>query len=197
MARINVSGQWIDVSAPGLETARRALAGIPGAFEKAVAPALNRAIAHGKTVVTRKVRETYDVKYGAVQKTLQSLRATRRQLRADLISKGQAIPLAQFRVSPRRSTGRRPRKGLRVSVKRSGGEYLQQAFVGNWKGESEVLQRVGDSRLPIKRLFGPAVPSMLGEETISSVTERAIGAEFEKRLTHETDRILKGILGRY
>ena len=197
MARINVSGQFINVSAPGLETARRALVGIPGAFEKAVAPALNRAIAHGKTVVTRKVRETYDVKYGAVQKSLQTIRATRRSLRADLISRSTVMPLIGFKVSPRRTTGKRPRKGLRVSVKRSGAQYLQHAFVGLWKGEPQVLERVGESRMPIKMLFGPAVPSMLGEETVSSVTEAAIGAEFEKRLTHETERILKGIMGRY
>lgn len=187
----------VDVTAPGLETARRALLGIPGGFEKAIAPALNRAVMHGRTVATRKVRQTYDVKYAAVQKTLKILRATRRSLAAELQSTGAPIPLIAFKVSPRRTGGRRPRGGLRVSVKRSEGKRLAHAFIDQWQGEPAVFERVGDDRLPIKRLFGPSVPSMLGEETVSEVTTEAIAAEFEKRLLHETDRVLKGIFGKY
>jgi len=197
MAVINASGKLIEVSAPGIERARVALAGMPGKLERAIAPALNRAAAHGRTVVARKARETYDVKYGAVLKTLKILRANRNSLRADLISAGTVIPLIKFKVSPRTIGKRRPRKGLRVSVKRSDNKYLKHAFLGLWQGQMEVLEREGESRLPIKRLFGPSVPSMLGEETVSSVTKAAMAQEFEKRLLHETDRILAGIVGRY
>ena len=54
------------------------------------------------------------------------------------------------------------------------------------------MQRVGASRYPIAQKHGPAVPSILDNPQIAEAVVNKMDAAVEKRLHHETMRLLEG-----
>lgn len=59
-------------------------------------------------------------------------------------------------------------------------------------GHVAIVQRKGADRLPIKKLLSPAVPHMLGNETVRSKAEalayEALQAEIDKRIQKVLDK---------
>lgn len=159
----------------------------------AISNALNRAMNNVSSNISKEVRKEYVIKAKDVRETIRKTRATRSNLSATVISRGGAIPLDRFRVSPKTVQPRR-KKPIRVEVKKDGLKELLGAFVANING-IKVFKRVGKKRLPIKRLFGPSVPQMLDNEEVRDKIEKQGQEMFEKRLDHEINRILGRVGG--
>lgn len=163
---------------------------IPEGVAKAAVPAMNRASLAAKTFGIRKMMATYTTKRANIAKTIRMVKATRSNLVAGFSSKGTRLPLKAFQVRPSsRSTAR---SVLSVQVRKdSGGKGIARGFVNAVSGgKLAVLQREGSSRYPIRMLFGPAVPQMLGEAgVVEEIEERGTGV-LAKRLDHEIGRLL-------
>lgn len=153
-----------------------------------VSSALNRAVTNIASNISKEVRKEYFIKAKDVKQTLTKNKSNRSTLSASVISSGETIPLDRFKVSPKTVKPKR-KKPIKVAVQKTGLKELVGAFVADING-IKVFERVGDERLPIRRLFGPSVPQMLGNEEIREQIDREGQETFYKRLDHEIKRIL-------
>lgn len=148
--------------------------------------ALNRAAMNARTNAVNKARENYNIKATDVRKTITIRKANKNALGAMVISKGSTVPLIKFKVSPKKRT--KKRKAIKAAVKKGPLKEVGGAFIGDVHG-SKVFKRVGNSRLPINRLFGPSIPQMLGNRSVKEYIETEAIKIFDKRLTHEINRV--------
>lgn len=175
----------IRVEDRGLRESQRALRAIPGAFEKAIKRAANRAATQGRTASTRVVREKYTVKAKDVRPALRVTKASSNGLVATLHASSSPLLLSKFKFSPRRDTTGNRRKLVRAEMmkgRRATG--LDKGFV--FRGD--IWTRT-DGRFKIRRVSGSSVPRMM--ENQHEGVEEVIRNAFLKRLDHETKYILR------
>lgn len=162
--------------------------------------ALNRAAAAAKTEAKRDIAQEYYISQKNAGETMSISKASTAKLSAELRSKGGPIALTKFKYSPKRAV-RHTKKGYSPSVYSAGVEQSgglkplsgdPKAFIASFKsGHTGLMEREGSSRLPIKQLYGPAVPSMMkNERVIGKVQEKAMET-LEKRLDAEVNNILQ------
>lgn len=157
----------------------------------ALSRALNRAASNAKTNASKKVREKYVIKAKDINSTITISKASSGNLNASVRSSGERIPLIKFKVSPSSPRPKKPPKVLRVEVKKGGLKDLIGAFVANVNG-NKVFKRTTSKRLPIQQLYGPAVPQMMGNQSVTEFITTEAKKTFDKRLDHEIQRIMGG-----
>lgn len=151
--------------------------------------ALNRAATNVNSNIKKEVRKKYNIKAGDVNDTLTKTKASKNNLSATVRSSGELISLDKFKVSPKTVNPKR-KSPIKVGVKKDGVKVLMGAFVADIHG-AKVFKREGKERLPIKKLFGPSVPQMIGNEEVKKEIENKGQETFDKRLEYEIDRIMK------
>lgn len=182
----------IKIDTKELERIETMLTSIPSGMERATSAAINRTLSMTKTAASRKVRDKYNIKARDINGAIKKFGASRSNLSGRLHVKSARMPLSKFKVNPSRPSPKR-RKPIFVSVKKSGGA-IKGAFVADLdSGHRGVFERVGKSRFPIRELYGPSVPQMVGEGTIIKELEEEASEIVIERLSHEAVRLL----GRY
>lgn len=171
-----------------IELAQEMLNDIPKGAETAVARAFNRALITGRAAATKEVTKRYAIRSGDVRYTFRLKKATKSDLSAELISGGGALPLRAFSHKPKTDTTGAKRKPIRVTIKAGDTKTFTTSFVWN----NNIYMRLGEKRLPIKKMFGPSVPSMLGDEDIVDKVQDIMAEAAEKRLEHELNRLAEG-----
>ena len=189
MVYIEDSGQF------NLERANKLLAGIGGGelLRNALYNALNRAgVKARKEAATfaskeymisssgfkKHVKEKYHIHYGGGK-------ISGGVVSCELSFAGSVIPLIEFRTRYSRDGG------VNVSVKRGGGGNLDHAFIANLGG-TNVYERIGKSRLPIERKYGPSAAHMMMDEHVDEQMEKTVVDTFNARIEHEITRLLNG-----
>ena len=135
----------------------------------------------------------------AVQKTLQDARAegSRRVnarfvrdfatdkmrvkvsgLRGSLSVNDRRHSLTKFIVNPSTRPPHNPSGGLHVKVRRSDNEQMPRAFIGR----GQAFERVGRSRLPLRRLTGPSGAQELGSKHIAPQIENRISQRIQQEI---------------
>lgn len=183
----------VEVSDNALNKSRNYLVGIPGGFERALVSSFNRAIQHGRTVGTKEATSVYTVKPNFIRKTMKTYKANRRNLSAELVSTGPRLTLKRFHHRPTTDTTGNRRRPIYVNVKKgnSGNDIFQGFVWGRRKGI--IMQRQkGVNRLPIQQKFSVSPPQMLNEPGVTNRLSESMSNMVEKRLEHETYRILMG-----
>ena len=94
------------------------------------------------------------------------------------------LSLDKYKLSPKTP---RTKKHLTAAVRHDGGmkPLSPRAFL--WK--SHPFQRTGKSRLPIKKLVGPAVPQLVDNPGVVEHIQEEGTQTFSKRLRHYISRI--------
>lgn len=181
----------IEVTADMIEKAVRMLDGIPGASDKAVARALNRALASGRTAGVREASKLYTAKQSDIRADFKDTkRASARDLSAGISGRGSNLPLTKFLYKPRKDTTGANRAPVYAAVRKGGVKSLGgRAFV--WEEIGNIFMRLGDTRLPIKKLTGPSIPGLLSNEQVADAVVDKLAETAEKRLAHEILRILE------
>jgi hypothetical protein len=179
----------VNVDEKLLKDVQKKLKDVPKKAPNAISNALNRAATNVNSNVSKEVRKEYVIKSGDIKATLTKTKATRSKLSAEVRSDGNVIPLDRFKVSPKTIKPNR-KKPIKVAVKKGGVKPVLGAFVADVSG-IKVFERTSKKRLPIRRLFGPSVPQMLGNGGIREEIERQGQETFERRLDHEINRILE------
>jgi len=163
-----------------------------GSFSKkaptVISRAINRAAQNAKTNVVSKTREEYVMKAKDVRDTIKIRKATQNSLGAVVTSTGSKVPLIKFKVSPNKPRPKNPPRVLKAGVKKDGLKQILGAFIADING-NKVFERERKNRLPIKQLFGPSIPEMLGNESVKTYVEREATKMFDKRLEHEINRV--------
>lgn len=185
----------IQIDQKQMEELREKLGNLEGKTETAMYRAINRAVKKARTQVDRKTREEYFMKREFIFKSLDVDYARKGKLSAFIRSKGGAIPLSEFKTTPKKPTPKR-KKAIGVSVKRDGGtKYLDKdpkAFIAILKGDKVVAERTSGHRGPLRGLFGPAVPSVVKNEKVMSAVKEEAQKELAKRLAHHISQTLEG-----
>lgn len=159
-----------------LAQAAAAISHIPGAVDKAVKKSTRKALNRAKKEAISKVEARYT---SPVSIFTQSLSTKVTGSGGSLISKGAKNALEVFQTSPQ---GRITSRGvyIKATVVNGQGGVLPTAF--RKSGNISIYQRVGQSRLPIKKLKSVAAPSMLAVSEVSSpvmqVAEETLEREF-------------------
>lgn len=179
----------IDAGVEAIERADRLLAGVPGGIQQAMISSFNRALLEGRTAGTREATKRYTLKAGIVRRTMVMHRANKNSIEADLASRGRRLPLRYFAHKPRTDTTGANRREVSVAVRQGALKPLGQGFVYH----GMIMQRLGESRLPIEQKYTVSVPNILNNDEIVEVIQDKMAKSVEKRMAHETTRIL----GRY
>lgn len=181
----------IEINSRELRDVQRRLGAYQDKAPTVISRTLNRVAANAKTNIGRKTRETYVVKAKDINATMDVRKANKTTLNALIAFRGERVPLDKYRYSPKNPRPGKPPKALKVAVKKDGTKELLHAFVADING-NKIFEREGKSRLPIKRLFGPAIPQMVGNEEVRNFVEKEAIEMYEKRLDHEIKRVIEG-----
>ena len=129
------------------------------------------------------------------------LTATAASMSATIRSKGPMQEIMTFMTRPNQGTGAAAAQilasGSMKPLEMSGLKAFIATFVNeNSKGErtehTAIVQRRGKERLPLKKLMSPAVPHMLGNETVRG---QAAALAYET-LQSEIDKQIQKVLGK-
>lgn len=170
MIEIQVSRE----SARALEQQLQALGGEKA--HAAISRAAKRAATHAKKIGTKLVRQEYTVDSSSIKSTT-SVHG----------SQGGAV----FRIVGRRLgadhyKAKKRRQGIFVSVRKGSGDIVPRSF----DYSNTYFHREGRPRLPIARIFGPAVPQLFGNEAIKEEIAEAAMQKYEERVRHEVGRLM-------
>ncbi len=126
---------------------------------------VNKIALSARTQMAREAAREYFIGVGKARKTISiTKKAAINSLKAQITSVEIPILWRILKYRPRKYSIKAVKKKIRVQVKRSGGgATLDRAFVmAIGKGDSVgVFERKKETRYPIRKLFGPSVPSML------------------------------------
>lgn len=184
----------IEMTLTNIDEIRRAFD--PKLVKKALDRAISTAANRVRTQISVDVRARYNIKAGDVGKSV-----TLRPINQDgvinrlLAYTGGRLSLRMFAAgSAAPSYSKRSGRQLPVRVtvlKAEGRKQVQGGFLAkgrNAKGDTpyQIFQRVGDERLPIRKLTGPAIPTMVSNpKVITAAVDRAgevMGAEFTRQM---------------
>ncbi len=181
----------IEINDKEFERVKTVLASVPKGAARAVSSAVNRAASAARAEAVKQVRAQYIVKAQDVRSPISIEKASPSGLMATLRASGRVIPLSKFRISPKNPPQSRL---LRAQVKRgSAGGLLRHAFVARMStGHIGAYMRKTSRRLPIRELFGPSVPHMIGNKEVMGKIEERATEVLDDRLEHEIARLLKG-----
>lgn len=183
----------LDVSVSDKDSARAGmfLKAFGSQATSAVRKSLNRAITGVKMDAAREVRAIYNIKAADVKKTFTGSKSAGGSLRATARFSGNRTPLYRFGAQPARPTKRRPKAGVTVQVKASR-KVVRGGFVARMKsGHVSLYKRLGEARLPIHELDGPAVPQMLNNEGVREKLRDAAADRFSRNLDHEMTYLMQ------
>jgi len=184
----------IEFNAEQIKKGEMLLGGIKDALPRAQSNAINRSITSARAEAVRSVTKDYVITAGEVRKTIVIKNANPNNPVGAIRSSGSPIALSKFDISPKRPGGKKT--NVTARVKRSGGRKpIKKAFVaGVSSGHTGVFVRAGKARYPLKQLYGPSIPQMVGNENVMKSVEEKATATLDKRLDHEINRILEGHL---
>ncbi|PXX10765.1 phage tail protein [Paraburkholderia tropica] len=166
---------------------------------RAIARALNKVAAQARNEASREVRALgYNMRASAIKKSFRVHGASRNKLAVSLVATGAPIPIINYGA-------RQTAKGVTVRVK-NGRKLLPHAFIATMQsGHRGVFQRVGRahrkvkkegrkaymSGLPIRELYGPAIPDALGNDAVEKAMARIIEQKYPRILEYELSRMAK------
>jgi len=183
----------IEIKMQNVEEIKAKLGSLGQNAPKVISRVINRVIVNVKKNMAVSAKKRYIVKTEDIKKTLTSSNATSSNLSAFVRSSGTLIPLYKFKVSPNQPRPKNPPKNFKARVLKASSLKPLQGFVAKMKsGHLGVFERKDSSRLPIKELYGPPIPQMLGNEEVWKDIEKEANQTVEKRMDHEIKRLLEG-----
>lgn len=200
----------LDGDGDAVKKAQAVLSGVEGGIEKAVMRSMNRALSSGKTALVKGVKSTYEVNDEPVRDAVKVRRASVTRLAGSIDVKGKALSARHFAHDPAgKDTTGSSRKTVRIAIKKGKTSALKTGFIwdGGWGTEKHAIYLRSGGKVratkgrhagkkymvdKLKTMTGPSVPQMAGNEEVSEAVEKRVQEIFERRLTHETNRILKG-----
>jgi hypothetical protein len=149
-------------------------------FKPAISRALNRAGDMAVTQVGRTLAQETGLGVRQVRESIDVDRASPADLAYTITVSGRHIPLGEFGA-------RETRAG--VSARPWG---QRRVFPGSFMIDGDVVARVGEERLPLRKLWGPSLAVEAGRENVFKDVIDMVQEHFSRRLAHEVSRIMPG-----
>lgn len=178
-----------------LERAQAFLASIPGAAEKAMATALNRAAAAGRERAIRSIVDRYAVSAGDVRERVTITTASADRLGVSVVARSGPLALGYFPHAPViAGTGGRGKPVLRAEVIRGQEKAVPGAFVATINGKPRIMIRTGGrtatGKSAMRSVFTVPLASMLGASSVRAAVEERALEVLDQELGREIDRQL-------
>lgn len=161
--------------------------------DRAVVRALNKMADQVKTAASREIRSAgYKLKASDIKAALKVRRASGSQKTAAVIASGRPLPLVKY-------SARQTSKGVTVDVLK-GRKLIAGAFIATMPNghrgvyvreqasKHRKVQQRGKpvwSQLPIRQLFGPAIPDGMANSAVQSALLQLVEEKFPSILEHE------------
>ncbi|MCI8993165.1 MAG: hypothetical protein HFG80_10685 [Eubacterium sp.] len=191
----------IQVDEAQLNDIKKRLGKLEGKAPAVLRNAINRAAQKAKTETKQEVASRYIILQKDVAETIRVTKASTSKLSAKLTSVGSPRALTKFKVSPKRIVTRtkrgKPSPAVYKAQVMKAGELKPlsgdpKAFFATMKsGHKGIMERVSSRRLPIKELYGPAIPSMVKNEEVLEKIKKEAAETLEKRIEAEVNNILQ------
>ena len=172
-----------EIDTKAFEQLATKLASVGKNIGSALARALNHTGDKARTQVARALVKQTGVKYGAVRKVLSTRLASRSTLVYRIIGAGGYISLKEF-------DARQTSKGVSAAPWGKRRVFPHTFIVASLGGH--VFERKGHQRLPIRKLWGPAIPKEMLKDQSRRAFETTVAAELPSRVEHEVSAILSG-----
>lgn len=165
----------IKIDIKGIEEVRKALD--PKVFQKVITRTMNKTADQARTAATKKIREEYNIKASRVHEGISTTKATWQRPEVIIRARGRTPGLQHYDARQTTRKGVTVKvKGVRKTIK---GGFMPKAIIG-------IYKRKGKERLPIKRLFGPSLPSMMKVVGVPEI-EKAVNEKVQKTFEHELE----------
>jgi hypothetical protein len=162
---------------------------IKNGVPRVLVPAINRALAKGRTEVKKEIRKLYMIKASNIPVAVERasyFSGTGGVSGAVTVHQGM-LDLNKFRFNPT-TPAKRP---LYAQVKRGGGGIIASGFTAAMdSGYVGPFVRKGASRLPVKKLLTISAAIMASQPTVGLAVNKAMGDTLDKRMDHELKRVL-------
>lgn len=178
---------------------------------RALKNALNATAKDARKDLAHKAQETYAVKMGGFTSSMKLTPANTGNLEAVIKTRGEHLEFKYFSVQGGRGPNGSPLT-VTINKKHGGRKRIERGFKNNIaaagqtrskatakgaKGSKVVAnraaQRLGSSRLKIKKLFSVSVPQMIGNERdVYGIVEPNIKSNLQKNVDNQVSRILSG-----
>lgn len=160
----------------------RALGEIPkGPARRAIIRGLNKTASNVRVSASRAIRQRRSLSAKVVNDALAIRRANAQRLISSIVVTGKPIPLRDYKARP-------TKRGVTVQVSKGSRKLIEhrgnRAFIVNKIG-GHVFAREGKGRLPIKKLFGPSLPSTFLQEQVRRAWTATALEAMPKRLAEE------------
>lgn len=157
--------------------------GVEDAAKKSKSRALKRALPFAQKRIVQTLKETYAVQTKAVKSAMS---VHKDDDGAAILIAGPPLGIDKYSVKPKHDTTGNLRRPVKVSVRKDTARTVDKGFV--WQGH--VFRRIGDARLPVEKVTGPAVAQLIDDpETLENISKETQDY-YEQRLQHELDHEL-------
>jgi Prophage minor tail protein Z (GPZ). len=180
----------IQIDARQLKNLERKLGGIEKGVPKALAPAINTALAKGQTTIKREIRKEYLIKAKDIPTAIH--RATYSSLNAHILVRQGMLDASKFVYRPKAVQKRKNKKPLFVQIKKSGGGFIARGFVSRL---GPMQRRSFAPRLPIRKILTIGAAIMASQPNVGPAVNKAMGETLAKRIDYEMKRVLARIGG--
>lgn len=180
----------IQIDSSQLRKLTRAVEKIKNGVPRVLAPAINRALAKGRTTVKREIRKEYTIKAKDIPIAIH--RATYGGLQGEIKIQQGMLGLDKFNVRPKGVQHGKTKRPIFVQVKKGGGGIIQGAF---YIPQGGPYSRIGPSRFPILKLATIGAAIMASQPTVGPEVNKQMGDTLAKRIDHELQRILSSAGG--
>jgi hypothetical protein len=170
----------LSVHSEQIEKLQESLLGIERGVQKVLAPAINRALAKGRTTVKREIRKEYVIKAKDIPVAIKKASGTTNP-NGDVTVRDGMLDLVKFKT--RGGEGGRP---LFAQVRKSGGRLIP----GGFRAIRQLFIRRGKPRLPINKLLTIGAPIMASQPSVGPAVIKEMGDTLDKRIDHELKRVM-------
>lgn len=183
-----------EVNKTQLEQIEIKLGNMKSQAPKVLMKAINATAKDAKTDLANKAKETYAVKSPQFKRAIAQKNANTSSLTATLKITGAVNELADFKYKANSGASAARGKVLKSSALKPLEKGNIKAFIVKFQsGHVSVAQREGTSRLPIKKLLSPSIPTMIGNEAkVYGIVKPDIEANLQKNIQKQIDKILGG-----
>lgn len=183
-----------EVDATQLQRIELKLKDMKSKAPQALKNAVNATARDAKKDLANKAKETYAVKSPRFQKAIAMKNATAAKPTATLKITGAVNELADFKYKANSASDAARGKVLKSSGLKVLEKGNLKAFISKFgSGHVSVVQRKGASRLPLRKLLSPSIPTMVGNEAkVYGIVKPNIEQNLQKNIQKQIDKILGG-----
>jgi hypothetical protein len=152
-----------------------------GPAKRAIIRGLNKTATNVRTSASSAIRKKRALSAKVVRDAMAIRKATAQRLTSSIVVTGRPVPLRDYKArQTKRGVTVLVTPGKRTLVQHQGNKAFVISKIGN-----HVFAREGKERLPVKKLYGPSLPSTFVQQEVRAAWTATAQEVMPKRLAEE------------